>query len=414
MVDKMNSKSPEIRFNGFTDDWEQRKLDKLAEFAKGSGYSKSDLKSEGTPVIHYGRLYTNYETSIKEVDTFVEAKENSIISKGNEVIVPASGETSEDISRASVVVKPGVVLGGDLNIIKPGTLINPTFLALTISNGDQQKELTKRAQGKSVVHIRNSDLKEVNLSYPKIDEQSKIGIFFEQLENTIALHQRELDNLIKSKKGFLQKMFPKKDEKTPEIRFNEFTGDWQEHKLGELSPLRGGFAFKSSEFSDNGVPIVRISNILSSGIVGGDYAYYNVQDKDDNYLLPDRAAVLAMSGATTGKVSILENPYNRKVYQNQRVGYFVKTINADYEFISTLVRSKLFTDQLASVLVAGAQPNVSSKDIDGFKFMVPSDIQEQHKIGKFFKQIDDTIVLHQHQLDKLKQTKKAFLQKMFV
>ncbi|MFL2076085.1 restriction endonuclease subunit S [Marinilactibacillus psychrotolerans] len=200
-------KNPKIRFTNYTETWDQRKLNKLAEFAKGSGYSKSDLKSEGTPAIHYGRLYTNYETSIKEVDTFVEAKENSIISKGNEVIVPASGETSEDISRASVVVKPGIILGGDLNIIKPSTLIKPAFLALTISNGDQQKELTRRAQGKSVVHIRNSDLKEVNLSYPKINEQSKIGSFFEHLDKTISLHQQKLDKLSLLKKAYLKKMF---------------------------------------------------------------------------------------------------------------------------------------------------------------------------------------------------------------
>ena len=197
----------ELRFPGFIGDWEQGKLGNLADFSKGNGYTKNELTYEGKPVILYGRLYTKYETVINSVDTFTIEKEKSVISEGNEVIVPASGETSEDISRASVVAKPGIILGGDLNIIRPYEKINPTFLALTISNGKQQKELSKRAQGKSVVHLHNSDLKEVNLIFPKIDEQTKIGNFFIQFDETIVLHQRELEVLKETKKAFLQKMF---------------------------------------------------------------------------------------------------------------------------------------------------------------------------------------------------------------
>jgi type I restriction enzyme S subunit len=199
----------------------------------------------------------------------------------------------------------------------------------------------------------------------------------------------------------------------PEIRFPGFTDDWEQRKLGEVSPLRGGFAFKSNKFVKEGIPIVRISNILSNGSVGGEFVYYTAQEKDENYLLPDKSALLAMSGATTGKVSILNNPNNNKVYQNQRVGYFTKTKNVDYSFISTLVRSKIFLDQLNSVLVAGAQPNISSKDINVFELTIPKNIEEQKKIGNFFKQLDDTIALQQRKLDLLKETKKGFLQKMF-
>jgi len=198
---------PEVRFPGFTDDWEQRKLGEMADFSKGNCYSKSDLTDEGEPVILYGRLYTKYETVISTVDTFTAKKENSVISKGNEVIIPASGETAEDISRAAVVAEQGIIIGGDLNIVRPYEEIDSIFLALTISNGKQQKELSRRAQGKSIVHLHNSDLKEVDLIFPRIDEQIRIGFFFKQLDNTIALHQRELDVLKKTKKAFLQKMF---------------------------------------------------------------------------------------------------------------------------------------------------------------------------------------------------------------
>ena len=207
MFPKNGEKVPELRFAGFADNWEERKLGELASFSKGNGYTKNDLVEFGVPIILYGRLYTKYETVIEKVDTFVNKKDKSIISEGSEVIVPASGESSEDISRASVVGKSGIILGGDLNIIKPVNYIDSIFLALTISNGSQQKEMSKRAQGKSVVHLHNSDLKQVNILYPKLEEQQKIGSFFKQLDNTIVLHQRKLDFLKEQKKGFLQKMF---------------------------------------------------------------------------------------------------------------------------------------------------------------------------------------------------------------
>ena len=204
---KNGERYPELRFPGFTDAWEQRKLGDIATFSKGNGYSKSDLTPSGDPIILYGRLYTNYETTISNVDTFVELKDKSLISQGGEVIVPASGETAEDISRASVVKKQGIIIGGDLNVIKANHLLDPTFLALTISNGEQQKELSKRAQGKSVVHLHNSDLQEVNLTFPLLNEQKEISTLFEKMDNIITLHQRKLEHLQLQKKALLQQMF---------------------------------------------------------------------------------------------------------------------------------------------------------------------------------------------------------------
>ena len=194
MFPKNGSLYPEIQFAGFTDAWEQRKLKELASFAKGSGYSKNDVKEQGTPLILYGRLYTKYETKIDEVDTFAEPQKGSVYSQGCEVIVPASGETAEDIARASYVAKSGILLGGDLNIIYPNENIEPTFLALSISNGNQQKNLAKKAQGKSVVHLHNSDLETVNIVYPTRTEQARIGQYFETLDKVITLHQRKSNN----------------------------------------------------------------------------------------------------------------------------------------------------------------------------------------------------------------------------
>lgn len=167
--------------------------------------------------------------------------------------------------------------------------------------------------------------------------------------------------------------------------------------MGDIAPLRGGFAFKSSEYSTDGVPIIRISNILSNGTVGADFVYYNEQEDDDIYSLYNGAAVLAMSGATTGKVSILHAEKGHKYYQNQCVGYFTPTEKCEYSFIKTMVKTQLFIDQLASVLVAGAQPNISSKEIDAFAFMIPKSRDEQHRIGEFIETFDHLITLHQRE-----------------
>ena len=171
--------------------WEQRKAVDIADYSKGNGYSKSDLTKIGTPIILYGRLYTKYQFAISEVDTFATPKDGSVYSQGNEVIIPASGETAEDIARASAVEKSGILLGGDLNILRPFNFINPLFLALTISSGEPQKELAKKAQGKSVVHIHNSDIQEVSVSCPTRAEQDRIVAVFRHLDNLISLHQRE-------------------------------------------------------------------------------------------------------------------------------------------------------------------------------------------------------------------------------
>ena len=211
MLEKMfpreGSRFPEIRFAGFTDPWEQRKLGDLVQFSKGTGYSKGDLRESGTPIILYGRLYTKYETVISEVDTFADAKAGSVYSRGGEVIVPASGETAEDISIASVVEKSGVLLGGDLNIITPPVDLDAPFLAISISNGKPHEDMAKMAQGKSVVHLHNTDLEKIDLTYPSHEEQIQISGYFGALDHLITLHQRKLEKLQAIKRSMLEKMF---------------------------------------------------------------------------------------------------------------------------------------------------------------------------------------------------------------
>ncbi len=211
MLDKMFPKQgesvPEIRFKGFTDPWEQRKLGDLCAFAKGHGYSKADVRDAGTPLILYGRLYTQYESRIDDVDTFAIEQEGSLCSKGNEVIVPASGETADDIAVAASVRRSGVILGGDLNVITPGNELDPDYVALGITYGKAHRDLAKRAQGKSVVHIHGDDISDIEFAYPSVSEQRTISSAVLSLDSLITLHQRKLELLKNVKKAMLNKMF---------------------------------------------------------------------------------------------------------------------------------------------------------------------------------------------------------------
>lgn len=143
---------PSLRLSPYKDDWEKFVLKDKATFSTGHGYSKNDLRPAGKPIILYGRLYTNYETIIRNVDTFVIEQPNSVLSKGGEIIIPSSGETAEDISVASMIAKAGIIIGGGLNIIKTNE-IEPAFLALLLTFGKPHQDLAKRAQGKTIVHL---------------------------------------------------------------------------------------------------------------------------------------------------------------------------------------------------------------------------------------------------------------------
>lgn len=198
---------PELRFRGFSGKWKSQKMKDLGSFLKGKLYSKKNIQTSGVPLILYGRLYTQYELVIDEVDTFAVPYENSVWSIGGEVIVPASGETAEDIAIASVVKRKGILLGGDLNIIRPNDTVSSVFLALSISYGHIHNELAKRAQGKSIVHIHNSDLVQLDIRLPSIEEQKAIGDFFYQLDRYISLQQKKLERMQRLKAALLEKLF---------------------------------------------------------------------------------------------------------------------------------------------------------------------------------------------------------------
>ena len=411
-------KIPQVRFKGFTDAWEQRELKELASFAKGSGYSKNDIKEQGTPLILYGRLYTKYETKIYEVDIFAEPQKGSIYSKGCEVIVPASGETSEDIARASYVAKSGILLGGDLNIIYPNDTIEPTFLALSISNGEQQKNLAKKAQGKSVVHLHNSDLETVNIVYPTRTEQARIGQYFDHLDTLITLHQRKCDTLQKLKKSMLQKMFPKNDSLYPEIRFEGFTDAWEQRKLGDMMNVTSVKRIHQSDWTSSGVRFLRARDIVAlyKNEEPSDYLYISEEKYNEYSSLSGKVKVgdLLVTGVGTIGVPMLINDGNPLYFKDGNVIWFQNEnkINGDffyYSFIGNAIQS--FIQESAGTGTVGTYTIDSGKKTP---ISLPTNESEQQKIGNYFRNLDHLITLHQRKLETLKKLKKSMLQKMFI
>ncbi|MYV22029.1 restriction endonuclease subunit S, partial [Lactobacillus salivarius] len=180
-------------------------------------------------------MYTDYRYKIVETSTYASLKEDAVVSNGNEIVIPSSGETSVDIARASWIAQKGIILGSDLNIIRPTSSVHPLFLALSLSNNQVKYNLAKVAQGNSIVHLYNNNLKKVNIYFPNIVEQNKIGNILNSISNCINLHERKCEELTLIKKALLQKLFPKKDEFEPEVRYKNFSDAWEQRRLGEVA-----------------------------------------------------------------------------------------------------------------------------------------------------------------------------------
>ena len=404
MIMQDNEKKPALRFKGFTDPWEQRKLDEIANFSKGVGYSKNDLCEEGTPIILYGRLYTKYETSIFDVDTFVKGKAGSVYSKGGEVIVPASGETAEDISIASVVVKPGILLGGDLNIVSPTAEYDSAFLALTISSGATHKYLSSLAQGKSVVHLHNADIQSVSAKFPTKREQEKIHLLFGKIDTLITLHQRKYEKLVNIKKSMLDKMFPPNGASVPEIRFKGFTDPWEQRKLAELTKtITTGKSVNSDEgeVSDGDIGVLKTSCVSydrfnpseSKPVVKSEQQLVKCAVEKDSVIVsrmntPERVGACGYVSTDFPNLFLPDRLWKLK---------FQDTV--DTYFVYMMLVSSAYKEKITSMAsgTSGSMYNIPKETFLNLQLVIPAKIDEQKQLGRILKKIDSLITLHQRE-----------------
>ena len=372
-----------LLFAASTFSWEQRKAIDIADYSKGNGYSKGDLTDAGTPIILYGRLYTKYQFAISEVDTFAVPRNGAVYSQGNEVIVPASGETAEDIARASAVEKSGVLLGGDLNILRPFDFINPLFLALAISNGEPQKELAKKAQGKSVVHIHNTDIQEVTIAYPSRTEQDRIVSVFRQLDNLITLHQRECISFT----GRADRLILTANKKRT-------TSSWEQRKLSEITD-------KVTEKNAGLQYVETFTNSAEFGIISQrdffDHDIAKLGSLDGYYIVKNEDFVYNPRISTSAPVG----PINRNKLGRTGVMSPLYTVFRPHDIDTTYLEYFFKCGYWHSFMNfngdSGARSDrFSIRDNVFFQMPIPiPDIDEQRKIGELLTCLDNLITLHQ-------------------
>lgn len=399
--------TPELRFPEFKDEWKLQKLGNLAQFSKGKSLSKKDLNINGKPCILYGELYTKYGAILNKVYSKTSTQNDSLVfSKRNQILIPSSGETDIDIATATAIdTDVKIAVGGDLNIITP---INSDgrFISLYI-NGKGKYNLAKYAQGKSVVHLYNSDIKKLNFYLPtNMVEQKKIGDFFSKLDQQIELEEKKLELLEQQKKGYMQKIF------SQELRFKDDNGNdypnWAVVKLKDILSERKEYASKTENYPH--------ATLSTSGITLKSDRYnrdFLVKDKSKKY-----------------KVTIMNdicyNPANLKfgVITRNRIGsvifspiYITFEVNNGYSplFIELLVTRNDFINRVRKYEEGTVYERMAVKPEDflNYETEIPC-LEEQKKIGDFLVKIDKLIENQSKKIDCLKQRKQGLLQKMFV
>ena len=396
-----NTSKPAIRFAGFTDDWEQRKLGELASLIT-KGTTPLDKSNIGD--INFVKIESIDESSGEITIT------QKITTAEHEGYLRRSQLKENDIL-FSIAGTLGRVTSVKSSILPANT--NQALAIVRLKNGDLQYVKTY-LKGKAVSNYikrnptigaqPNLSLEQVEsliITLPTVEEQRKIGDYFSELDILITLHQHKYDKLVKVKKAMLEKMFPKGDAKVPEIRFAGFTDDWEQRKFEEVANRASAIAATPE------LPRVEYEDIISgAGCLNkdvftkesmkagiefhvGDVLYGKLRPYLHNWLLP------LFSGLAVGDFWVLQPQ------------------NVDSSFLYRLIQSQQF-DEVANQSTGTKMPRADWKLVSKNKFAVPSSIQEQAQIGQFFIDFDHLITLHQRKLEKLKQIKSAMLEKMFV
>ena len=381
-----NEQKPAIRFQGFTDAWEQRKLSDLVDVCSGRDYKHL---SEGTiPVYGTG----GYMLSVSEA-----------LSYDRDAI---------GIGRKGTIDKPYVLKA-------PFWTVDTLFYAVPkhpecldfIHDIFQIIDWKKKDESTGVPSLSKEAINDTDVMVPKIDEQLITGDVFARIDNLITLHQRKYDKLVNIKKSMLEKMFPRDGASVPEIRFSGFTDPWEQRKLSELAEIVGGGTpdTNNSAYWDGD-----IDWYAPAEMEGQRYAVSSVRkitelglQKSSAKMLPAHRTVLFTSRAGIGKMAILQRP----AATNQGFQSLVLRDGIDPYFIYSMGdKIKGIAEGVAS---GSTFLEISGKMLGSLEVMTPS-IEEQKEIASFFRGIDDLITLHQRKLEKLKNIKKSMLEKMFV
>ena len=395
---------PDIRFNGFNGEWEEKKLIDICEINPHSELPKVfeyvDLESvSGTEII-------SHRTEFKET---APSRAQRLAKKGD-VFYQTVRPYQKNNYFFNLDAKNYVFSTGYAQL---RTNLNGHFLLSILQSNNFVQNVLENCTGTSYPAINPSTLGQLKVIYPSVLEQTKIGNLFSQIDSLISSTQKEHDKLVSLKKCMLQKMFPKKGCLVPEIRFKGFSGDWVETKFYNIGTVKSGYAFQSENFVNQGIPVIRITNIQDGEVSFDEIVYYSEFDIDKDFIVERGDILLAMSGATTGKIGVYKR--EESSYINQRVGKFIFNDETTFKpFYKSLFDTEFFMEQVIGSVATGAQPNIGTKNVENMIFTIPIDKNEQQKIGSYFQNLDNLISKQSAELEKLKNVKKTLLSKMFV
>ncbi|MCM6930691.1 restriction endonuclease subunit S [Enterococcus italicus] len=406
------SRTPSVRFKGYEDEWEERKLgDTLTELKSGLSrmLSNNDI---GLPVVRANNINDgqfNIDSDVKYwyVNDPQGANTVNYLIRKNDILINFINSEAK-MGTATIVentpIRDTIYTTNILRARLKKEYDSYYWFALTQINQYKIniKIITKPAVNQA--SFTTVDFKKLNFMFPNLKEQQKIGSFFKQLDDTIALHQRKLNLLNEQKKGFLQKMFPKNGEKIPEIRFAGFNDDWEERKLGEAVKFINGRAYKQHELLDHGkYRVLRVGNFNTN-----DRWYYSNLELDSSKY------------ANTGDLLYLwATSFGPEIWSEEKVIYHYhiwKLLIEDDSIDKQYLYTWLLTDEerIRQSTNGTTMVHVTKGNMEEREFQFPTEITEQRKIGTFFKELDQAITLHQRKIDELKSMKKSMLQKMFV
>jgi len=391
---KEKVKVPELRFSGFTDDWEERKIKDIFKITRGQVLAATETSEEKSDISPFP-VYSS------------QTKNNGLMGYYKDYLFDtAITWTTDGANAGTVSYRSGRFYSTNVN----GVLISDKgYTNKAIS------EILNLEAWKWVSHVGNPKLMnnvmgDISIMIPSsFEEQDRLSDFLNQLDDTIALHQRKLDLLKEQKKGYLQKMFPKNGAKVPELRFAGFADDWEERKLSSMTVYKNGKGHEDKQSTSGKLELINLNSISIEG--GLKHSGKFIDEADDTLQKDDLVMILSDvgHGDLLGRVALI--PQDDRFVLNQRVALLRPNGTADSHFLFSYINAHqyYFKSQGAGM----SQLNISKGSVENFTSNVPI-IEEQEKIGSFFKQLDNTIALHQRKLDLLKEQKKGFLQKMFV
>ncbi len=297
-----------------------------------------------------------------------------------------------------------MVTAVDVTILRQNENFDAYFLLSQMNTSKILNKVSKNVSGTSHKRISRKNLEKVTIDSTSIEEQNKIGAFFKQLDDTIALHQRKLKQLKLLKQAFLKKMFVNQGN-VPELRFAKFDGDWEQRKLGEVADYRNGKAHEKDISEDGGYIVVNSKFVSTNGLVKkySDELIAPLSKDEIVFVLSD-----VPNGRAIARTFLVDKDNTYSL--NQRIAGITPHMDTNSYFLHSLMNRHHYFLRFDDGI---SQTNLSRKEVENWTELYPN-IEEQKKIGIFFKKLDDTISLHQNKVYTFKQLKKSFLQKMFI